>query len=178
MKTTATPKSPAGVDVCDIRNYSASIKATTVSDSTKRPEDQQEQQQQLQQQRQSSTIIETSLLSMLDNINSSSTKPRCTSSTIVSMTMGRSQANQGSTITTRTAQRTTRRDLEEQLQLEMERTDSEQERDSTSICAQPEPVGSALSPRLEMRLALNQDIMGDEDLISYDPGPDLTTILV
>ncbi|XP_059619688.1 uncharacterized protein LOC132263760 isoform X3 [Phlebotomus argentipes] len=34
-----------------------------------------------------------------------------------------------------------------------------------------------LSPRLEMRLALNQDIMGDEDLISYDPGPDLSTIL-
>lgn len=68
--------------------------------------------------------------------------------------------------------------MEEQLQLEMERTDSEQERDSTSICAQHEVVGSALSPRLEMRLALNQDIMGDEDLISYDPGPDLTTILV
>lgn len=36
---------------------------------------------------------------------------------------------------------------------------------------------TGLSPRLEMRLALNNDIMGDEDLISYDPGPDLTTIL-
>ena len=36
---------------------------------------------------------------------------------------------------------------------------------------------AGLSPRLEMRLALNHDIMGDEDLISYDPGPDLTTIL-
>lgn len=28
-----------------------------------------------------------------------------------------------------------------------------------------------LSPRLEMRLALNHDILGDEDLISFDPGP-------
>ncbi|XP_055902055.1 uncharacterized protein LOC129938474 isoform X2 [Eupeodes corollae] len=37
--------------------------------------------------------------------------------------------------------------------------------------------GSGLSPRLEMRLALNHDILGDEDLINYDPGPDLTTIL-
>lgn len=36
---------------------------------------------------------------------------------------------------------------------------------------------AGLSPRLEMRLALNNDIMGDEDLICYDPGPDLATIL-
>ncbi|XP_055390455.1 uncharacterized protein LOC129619296 isoform X2 [Condylostylus longicornis] len=36
---------------------------------------------------------------------------------------------------------------------------------------------SRLSPRLEMRLALNHDILGDEDLISYNPGPDLTRIL-
>lgn len=28
-----------------------------------------------------------------------------------------------------------------------------------------------LSPRLEMRLALNNDILGDEDLIGFDPGP-------
>lgn len=28
-----------------------------------------------------------------------------------------------------------------------------------------------LSPRLEMRLALNHDILGDEDLIGFDPGP-------
>lgn len=28
-----------------------------------------------------------------------------------------------------------------------------------------------LSPRLEMRLALNHDILGDEDLISFEPGP-------
>lgn len=39
------------------------------------------------------------------------------------------------------------------------------------------PVVVGLSPRLEMRLALNNDIMGDEDLICYDPGPDLATIL-
>uniref|UniRef100_A0A182K2Z4 Uncharacterized protein n=1 Tax=Anopheles christyi TaxID=43041 RepID=A0A182K2Z4_9DIPT len=37
------------------------------------------------------------------------------------------------------------------------------------------PVG--LSPRLEMRLALNHDILGDEDLLTYSPGPDLTAIL-
>ena len=34
-----------------------------------------------------------------------------------------------------------------------------------------------LSPRLEMRLALNHDIMGDEDLINYEAGPSLTSIL-
>ena len=34
-----------------------------------------------------------------------------------------------------------------------------------------------LSPRLEMRLALNHDILGDEDLINYSPAPDLTAIL-
>lgn len=39
------------------------------------------------------------------------------------------------------------------------------------------PAIAGLSPRLEMRLALNNDIMGDEDLICYDPGPDLATIL-
>nr|NP_570001.5 Protostome-specific GEF, isoform F [Drosophila melanogaster]AAF45777.5 Protostome-specific GEF, isoform F [Drosophila melanogaster] len=38
-------------------------------------------------------------------------------------------------------------------------------------------AGCGLSPRLEMRLALNHDILGDEDLICYEPGPDLTTIL-
>ncbi|XP_017114180.1 uncharacterized protein LOC108137138 isoform X2 [Drosophila elegans] len=44
--------------------------------------------------------------------------------------------------------------------------------------AAPAPhVGCGLSPRLEMRLALNHDILGDEDLICYEPGPDLTTIL-
>lgn len=34
-----------------------------------------------------------------------------------------------------------------------------------------------LSPRLEMRLALNHNIMGDEDLMMYEPGPNLTSIL-
>ncbi|KAH8235964.1 hypothetical protein KR032_011630 [Drosophila birchii] len=43
--------------------------------------------------------------------------------------------------------------------------------------AQAPHAGCGLSPRLEMRLALNHDILGDEDLICYEPGPDLTTIL-
>ncbi|XP_034481903.1 serine-rich adhesin for platelets [Drosophila innubila] len=47
-----------------------------------------------------------------------------------------------------------------------------------SVVAAPAPhFGCGLSPRLEMRLALNHDILGDEDLICYEPGPDLTTIL-
>ncbi|XP_033246938.1 uncharacterized protein LOC108164652 isoform X1 [Drosophila miranda] len=47
-----------------------------------------------------------------------------------------------------------------------------------SAHAAPAPhAGCGLSPRLEMRLALNHDILGDEDLICYEPGPDLTTIL-
>lgn len=33
------------------------------------------------------------------------------------------------------------------------------------------PTLMRLSPRLEMRLALNHDIMDDEDLINFDPGP-------
>ncbi|KAH8419892.1 hypothetical protein KR009_003639 [Drosophila setifemur] len=49
---------------------------------------------------------------------------------------------------------------------------------TTDAAAAPVPhVGCGLSPRLEMRLALNHDILGDEDLICYEPGPDLTTIL-
>ncbi|XP_068154426.1 uncharacterized protein PsGEF isoform X2 [Drosophila tropicalis] len=51
----------------------------------------------------------------------------------------------------------------------------------TQVTATTAPVqphaGCGLSPRLEMRLALNHDILGDEDLICYEPGPDLTTIL-
>jgi hypothetical protein len=42
---------------------------------------------------------------------------------------------------------------------------------------QPNVVHSGLSPRLEMRLALNNDILGDEDLINYNPTPDLISIL-
>lgn len=47
----------------------------------------------------------------------------------------------------------------------------------SAAAAPPPHVGCGLSPRLEMRLALNHDILGDEDLICYEPGPDLTTIL-
>lgn len=45
------------------------------------------------------------------------------------------------------------------------------------LSIQSVPPVVRLSPRLEMRLALNHDIMGDEDLISYDPGPNLESIL-
>lgn len=42
-----------------------------------------------------------------------------------------------------------------------------------------QPVTPTLrTPRsLEMRLAMNNDILGDEDLMNYAPGPDLTSIL-
>uniref|UniRef100_A0A1I8NSQ2 Uncharacterized protein n=1 Tax=Stomoxys calcitrans TaxID=35570 RepID=A0A1I8NSQ2_STOCA len=170
--TIATPKTITVADVCDTKGYSASnVKATTVYDSAK---------VQQEQQRLSSTIIETSLLSMVDNINASSSysnRPRCTSSTTVSMLKARGPAKQEIKSKTRMAS-ATREELEEQMLVEMEWMEREQGRDSTLIYAQREAVGSALSPRLEMRLALNQDIMGDEDLISYDPGPELTTILV
>lgn len=43
---------------------------------------------------------------------------------------------------------------------------------STVGAGEPSNVPVArLSPRLEMRLALNHDILGDEDLIGFDPGP-------
>lgn len=45
------------------------------------------------------------------------------------------------------------------------------------VAVQFNVVPQGLSPRLEMRLALNRDIMGDEDLINYETGPDLSTIL-
>lgn len=45
------------------------------------------------------------------------------------------------------------------------------------VAVQFNVVPQGLSPRLEMRLALNRDIMGDEDLINYGTGPDLSTIL-
>lgn len=47
----------------------------------------------------------------------------------------------------------------------------------TPVSPPPPSVVVGMSPRLEMRLALNNDIMGDEDLICYDPGPDLASIL-
>lgn len=53
--------------------------------------------------------------------------------------------------------------------------------DRSNAAAPTSPLSTqaiaGLSPRLEMRLALNNDIMGDEDLICYAPGPDLATIL-
>ncbi|XP_075157528.1 protostome-specific GEF [Haematobia irritans] len=168
-KTTATPKPTDKVDVCDTKDYSAdNAKVPTVFDSTKPPQE---------QQRLSSTIIETSLLSMVDNINSSSSRPRYTSSTTVSMMKARGPAKQEIKSRTRMAS-ATREELEEQMLVEMEWMEREQGRDSTLIYAQREAVGLALSPRLEMRLALNQDVMGDEDSISYDPGPEQITTLV
>lgn len=50
---------------------------------------------------------------------------------------------------------------------------------STTSTIQQQQMGATrgLSPRLEMRLAMNRDILYDEDLMNYEPGPDLTTIL-
>ncbi|XP_073831447.1 protostome-specific GEF [Musca autumnalis] len=182
--TTATPKDTNVEDVCAIRNYSANNISRNTCDSMKRQIEQQQQTGEPQLQRLSSTIIETSLLSLMDNSGSSNKTKRqhCTSSTTVSKTRGKcpmkpERKQVATTQTTETTIRTTI-DMEQELQMEMQRPQAEHVSDSTSICAQPAVVGSALSPRLEMRLALNQDIMGDEDLISYDPGPDLTTILV
>ncbi|XP_061388572.1 mucin-2-like, partial [Musca vetustissima] len=176
--TTATPKTTNVEDV--IRNYSAKPTNRSMCDSMKPPTGQPQPQQPPEpQQRLSSTIIETSLLSLMDNSSSCKTnRTHCTSSTTASKMKGKCpmKPERKQVATTQTP---TSRDLDQQLQMEMQRRpQDEPENDSTSTCAQPVVVGSALSPRLEMRLALNQDIMGDEDLISYDPGPDLTTILV
>uniref|UniRef100_A0A336N172 CSON004268 protein n=1 Tax=Culicoides sonorensis TaxID=179676 RepID=A0A336N172_CULSO len=43
--------------------------------------------------------------------------------------------------------------------------------------SQQPPISHHLSPRLEMRLAMNRDILCEEDLMNYDAGPDLTSIL-
>jgi hypothetical protein len=43
--------------------------------------------------------------------------------------------------------------------------------------AAPSPTTIRTPRSLEMRLAMNNDILGDEDLMSYAPGPDLTSIL-
>ncbi|XP_058984469.1 mucin-5AC [Musca domestica] len=191
--TTATPKNSKVEDACVTRNYSANNKSRSTCDSMKPPTGQATPQQlpaaAESQQRLSSTIIETSLLSLMDNSSTSSSKtnrPHCTSSTTASKMRAKCpmkpERKPVTTTTTTTAATTTTtmtsRDLDQELQMEMQRSPDGHAKDSTSTCAQPAAVGSALSPRLEMRLALNQDIMGDEDLISYDPGPDLTTILV
>lgn len=49
---------------------------------------------------------------------------------------------------------------------------------TASPTAAPSPTTTIRTPRsLEMRLAMNNDILGDEDLMSYAPAPDLTSIL-
>lgn len=91
-------------------------------------------------------------------------KPISTSSTTVSMTNEKEKVPQPKP--RQTKQQTQATDISNRAD----------ERTTKSPCALA-GVGSGLSPRLEMRLALNHDILGDEDLICYDPGPDLTTIL-
>lgn len=54
---------------------------------------------------------------------------------------------------------------------------TQQPETSQSSTPMPPPSAHHLSPRLEMRLAMNQDILCEEDLMNYDPGPDLTSIL-
>lgn len=58
-----------------------------------------------------------------------------------------------------------------------QKTQQQQPETSQSSTPMPPPSAHHLSPRLEMRLAMNQDILCEEDLMSYDPGPDLTSIL-
>ncbi|KAI8120614.1 hypothetical protein CVS40_8138 [Lucilia cuprina] len=174
MSTAKPTKIPQPIeDVYNIKKYSAVIacKAETVSPSTKP--------------RHSSTIIETSLLGSVEA--GSNRNPLYNSSTTVS-TM-----KEKTTVAT-----TTKKDYKDHQQQQQQQQEEKKDKDlkhkkkqeehtqqkedatdkdSKSACVQPAGVGSGLSPRLEMRLALNHDILGDEDLISYDPGPDLTTIL-
>lgn len=49
--------------------------------------------------------------------------------------------------------------------------------ETTTVSTTVYQTAIRLSPRLEMRLALNHDILGDEDLISFEPGPNLEAIL-
>jgi hypothetical protein len=49
---------------------------------------------------------------------------------------------------------------------------------TTNQTAAQSPIPITRTPRsLEMRLAMNNNILGDEDLMSYAPGSDLTSIL-
>lgn len=51
--------------------------------------------------------------------------------------------------------------------------------DQTTPTATPNQIQALRTSRsLEMRLAMNNDILGDEDLVSYIPGPNVTTFLV
>uniref|UniRef100_A0A1B0A1A7 DH domain-containing protein n=1 Tax=Glossina pallidipes TaxID=7398 RepID=A0A1B0A1A7_GLOPL len=133
-----TPRKSQRLDVCNIKTSEENTEVTKV--------------------RPSSTIIETSLLGMVEK------KPISTSSTTVSMTNEKGKVPQPKP--RQTKQPTQATDI----------SNRGDERTTKSPCALA-GVGSGLSPRLEMRLALNHDILGDEDLICYDPGPDLTTIL-
>uniref|UniRef100_A0A1A9VWN3 DH domain-containing protein n=1 Tax=Glossina austeni TaxID=7395 RepID=A0A1A9VWN3_GLOAU len=133
-----TPRKSQRPDVCNIKTSEENTEVTKV--------------------RPSSTIIETSLLGMVEK------KPISTSSTTVSMTNEKEKVPQPKP--RQTKQQTQATDI----------SNRGDERTTKSPCALA-GVGSGLSPRLEMRLALNHDILGDEDLICYDPGPDLTTIL-
>lgn len=48
---------------------------------------------------------------------------------------------------------------------------------ANQTAAQPTTPTIRTPRSLEMRLAMNNDILGDEDLMTYAPGPDLTSIL-
>ncbi|XP_023158453.1 uncharacterized protein LOC101453831 isoform X3 [Ceratitis capitata] len=115
--------------------------------------------------RASSTIIETSLLGSGDN------KAACTSSTIASKTTKERPPAQQRQQRTRADEKAAAETVTKTL------ATTKGNEDVSKSAAAPAPIGSGLSPRLEMRLALNHDILGDEDLICYDPGPDLTRIL-
>ncbi|XP_037935633.1 uncharacterized protein LOC119669703 [Teleopsis dalmanni] len=106
----------------------------------------------------SSTIIETSLLGTLDKQTTSTS-----SLTVSTMKADRKLVQ-------------TEQQVQQQATTMNKAKENQEEKCSDSQVALKH-AGSGLSPRLEMRLALNHDILGDEDLISYDPGPDLTTIL-
>ncbi|XP_017036467.2 serine-rich adhesin for platelets [Drosophila kikkawai] len=121
----------------------------------------------------SSTIIETCLLGA----------PRP-----VSVTSLATVSRIAKTIPTAESQRERRSQVPEEE--EEEQGEQEQEPSHSPAAVEPDAAGPrsvagvqaphagcGLSPRLEMRLALNHDILGDEDLICYEPGPDLTTIL-
>lgn len=115
------------------------------------------------------TIIETSLLGP-------ATPPRAPAA----VALHRKNASMLSSIASTTTKTTTTKAVKlgttKTQQPDRSINDNTNKDDSKSTSAAHYPV-AGLSPRLEMRLALNHDILGDEDLISYDPGPDLTTIL-
>ncbi|XP_011209567.4 uncharacterized protein LOC105230479 isoform X1 [Bactrocera dorsalis] len=111
----------------------------------------------------SSTIIETSLL------GSGTSKAASTLSTIVSKTTKESLQGE--------RQQQTHPLQKIPTEVVTKSTVARCGNESSKSDVVPAPIGSGLSPRLEMRLALNHDILGDEDLICYDPGPDLTRIL-